>query len=161
MRYDERRPSGVVIHVVSAIGRKAASIKAGAEHSNQCKHHRAVQTASCTSRRNTESNSTNSTQNEFMTTSSNCRTPFVIRVINKPRMLLELTNTTEMTVKSVDILTVFLKDESTAAGPSRAHIDAENSGVLSDRLRHTRARRWTNQLGCHASHSSRACRCAG
>ena len=35
VRYDERRPSEEVIHVVSAIGRKAASIKAGAEHSNQ------------------------------------------------------------------------------------------------------------------------------
>ena len=38
----------------------------------------------------------------------------------KPRILLELTNTTEMALKSIEILTVFLKDE--AAGPSRAHI---------------------------------------
>jgi hypothetical protein len=40
----------------------------------------------------------------------------------KPRALLELTNTTEMTVKSIEILTIFLKDEAPAAGPSRAHI---------------------------------------
>ena len=40
----------------------------------------------------------------------------------KPRGLLELTNTTEMVLKSIDILTVFLKDEGPAAGSSRAHI---------------------------------------
>jgi hypothetical protein len=58
-----------------------------------------------------------------MTTSSNGRAPFIIRFMNtKPRVLLELTNTTEMTLKSIEILTVFLKDEGPAAGPSRAHI---------------------------------------
>lgn len=40
----------------------------------------------------------------------------------KPRVLLELTNTTETTLKSIEILTVFLKDEQSMAGPSRAHI---------------------------------------
>ena len=40
----------------------------------------------------------------------------------KPRVLLELTNTTEMTLKSIEILTVFLKDEGPVAGASRAHI---------------------------------------
>jgi len=40
----------------------------------------------------------------------------------KPRVLLELTNTTEMTLKSIEILTIFLKDEGPAAGASRAHI---------------------------------------
>ena len=39
-----------------------------------------------------------------------------------PRMLLEITNTTANTLKSVEILTVFLKDEEGSAGPSRAHI---------------------------------------
>jgi len=64
----------------------------------------------------------NSAQNEFMIT-SNCRTPFIIRFMNtKPRILMELTNTTEMTLKSIEILTVFLKDEGPAAGSSRAHI---------------------------------------
>ena len=58
-----------------------------------------------------------------MTTISNYRTPFIIRFMDtKPRVLLELTNTTEMTLKSIDILTVFLKDEGPAAGSSRAHI---------------------------------------
>src|SRR5258705_9765029 len=58
-----------------------------------------------------------------MTTSTNYRKTFIIRFMNtKPRMLLELTNTTEMALKCIDILTIFLKDESTVAGPSRAHI---------------------------------------
>ena len=58
-----------------------------------------------------------------MTTVANTRTPFVIRFMNtKPRLLLELTNTTERTLKSVEILTVFLKDEESLGGPSRAHI---------------------------------------
>ncbi|HET8670293.1 MAG TPA: hypothetical protein VFM05_06565, partial [Candidatus Saccharimonadales bacterium] len=39
----------------------------------------------------------------------------------KPRMLMEITNTTAKTLKSVEILTVFLKDED-ASGLSRAHI---------------------------------------
>ena len=34
VRYDERWPGEEVIHVVSAIGRTAASIQAGAEHGN-------------------------------------------------------------------------------------------------------------------------------
>lgn len=56
-------------------------------------------------------------------TTSNCRTPFVIRFMDtKPRILLELTNTTDTTLKSIEILTVFLKDEGPAAGSSRAHI---------------------------------------
>jgi len=48
VRYDECRPGEEVIYVVSTIGRKAASIKAGAEHSNQwsiieqCKQHLAL-----------------------------------------------------------------------------------------------------------------------
>jgi len=37
-------------------------------------------------------------------------------------MLMEITNTTASTLKSVDILTVFLKDEESSSAPSRAHI---------------------------------------
>ena len=51
------------------------------------------------------------------------RAPLVIRLIDtKPRMLMEITNTTAMTLKSVEILTVFLKDEQGSSAPSRAHI---------------------------------------
>jgi len=64
-----------------------------------------------------------SPQNEFMTTVSNYRTPFIIRFLDtKPRILLELTNTTEMTLKSIEILTVFLKSDGPTADPSGAHI---------------------------------------
>src|SRR5687768_6184901 len=56
-------------------------------------------------------------------TTNNSKTPFLIRFVDtKPRVLLELTNTTEMTLRSIEILTIFLKDEGPTAGPSRAHI---------------------------------------
>ncbi|HKU74618.1 MAG TPA: hypothetical protein VJR02_11900 [Pyrinomonadaceae bacterium] len=56
-------------------------------------------------------------------TSNNRRAPLIIRFMDtKPRMLMEITNTTAKTLRSVEILTVFLKDEETSAGPSRAHI---------------------------------------
>ena len=56
-------------------------------------------------------------------TSNNSRGAFVIRFMDtKPRMLMEITNTTAKTLKSVEILTVFLKNEETSSGPSRAHI---------------------------------------
>jgi hypothetical protein len=40
----------------------------------------------------------------------------------KPRMLLELTNETETTLRLVEILTVFLKAEATEVAPSETHI---------------------------------------
>ena len=44
--------------------------------------------------------------------------------INGPStVLVELTNSSEMTLKSIEILTIFLKDEETpGGGPSQAHI---------------------------------------
>jgi len=50
--------------------------------------------------------------------------PFTFRFIDaKPRVLLELENTTERAFRSVEILTIFLKDEQTADGvSSQAHI---------------------------------------
>ncbi len=49
---------------------------------------------------------------------------FIFRFIDAPaRVLLELTNATEHTLKSVEIMTVFLKDKATpGGGPSQAHI---------------------------------------
>jgi hypothetical protein len=49
---------------------------------------------------------------------------FIFRFIDvPPRVLLELTNATDNTLKSIEILTVFLKDEETpGGGPSQAHI---------------------------------------
>ena len=56
-------------------------------------------------------------------TSNNNRAPLVIRFMDtKPRMLMEITNTTARTLKSVEILTVFLKDEQDSTASSRAHI---------------------------------------
>ena len=56
-------------------------------------------------------------------TNTNSRTPLVIRFIDtKPRMLMEITNTTAKTLKSVEILTVFLTNDEDLAGFSRAHI---------------------------------------
>ena len=40
----------------------------------------------------------------------------------KPRMLLELSNETDMTLRSVEILTVFLKQDATEIVPCEAHI---------------------------------------
>jgi hypothetical protein len=49
---------------------------------------------------------------------------FDFRFIDAPtRVLMELTNTTEKTLKTVEILTIFLKDNDTpGGGPSQAHI---------------------------------------
>jgi hypothetical protein len=59
-----------------------------------------------------------------MSTHYNNEKPFTFRFIDgKPRVLLELQNTTEKALRSVEILTVFLKDEETPdGGPSQAHI---------------------------------------
>jgi len=62
-----------------------------------------------------------------MSTNNNNQKPFSFRIIDtKPRVLLELENTTEKALRSVEILTIFLKDEETpGGGPSQAHIRFE------------------------------------
>ena len=62
-----------------------------------------------------------------MSTNNDNEKPFTFRFIDtKPRVLLELKNTTEKALRSVEILTVFLKDEETQdGGPSQAHIRFE------------------------------------
>ena len=58
-----------------------------------------------------------------MTANSKPKKTFIFRFIDaRPKVLLELTNATEQTLKSIEILTVFLKDEETDGGPSQAHI---------------------------------------
>src|ERR1700682_1428573 len=59
-----------------------------------------------------------------MTANSNIAKPFSFRFIDtSSKVLLELTNASENTVKSIEILTVFLKDQETpGGGPSQAHI---------------------------------------
>lgn len=50
--------------------------------------------------------------------------PFTFQFVEAgPNVVLELTNATDRTLRSVEILTVFLKDEVTpGGGPSQAHI---------------------------------------
>ena len=59
-----------------------------------------------------------------MSTNNNKEKPFTFRFIDtKPRVLLELENTTDRGFRSIEILTIFLKDEETPdGGPSQAHI---------------------------------------
>lgn len=55
--------------------------------------------------------------------SNKSRGPFVVRFMDtRPRMLMEITNTAASTLKSVEILTVFLKDQGTSTARSPAHI---------------------------------------
>jgi hypothetical protein len=89
-----------------------------------------------------------STENEFMTTISNGRMPFIISFIDtKPRVQLELMNTTEMLLKSIEILTVFLKDEGPRAGASRAHIRFERINFVQPKQKVVVSHRtWINGL---------------
>ncbi len=49
--------------------------------------------------------------------------PFAVRFVDlEAKVVLELINVTDQSFKSVEILTVFLKDESSQGGPSQAHI---------------------------------------
>lgn len=82
------------------------------------------------------------------------RAPFGIRFKKtNSRLLLELTNTSETLLKSVEILTVFLKDEGTPGGSSRSHIrfdqvrsmQPKESAVLSHRT-------WINGRPASESH---------
>lgn len=48
---------------------------------------------------------------------------FHFQFINAPpTVVVELTNASENTLKSIEILTIFLKDKETPGGPSQAHI---------------------------------------
>ena len=51
----------------------------------------------------------------------------------KPRVLLELTNETETTLRSVEILTIFLKDQATESAPCEAHIRFDTIKSMSPR----------------------------
>ena len=67
-----------------------------------------------------------------MNTNTNAQKPFIFRFIDaSPKVLLELTNETEKTLKSIEILTIFLKDEETpGGGPSQAHIRFDAVGSM-------------------------------
>ena len=51
----------------------------------------------------------------------------------RPRVLLEITNETETSLRTIEILTVFLKDEETADTPCEAHIRFDTIKSMSPR----------------------------
>jgi hypothetical protein len=56
---------------------------------------------------------------------------FTIRFVEAPpKILLELTNTTDKPLKCVEVLSIFLKDEDTPGSPSRAHIKFDAVSVI-------------------------------
>jgi hypothetical protein len=56
-------------------------------------------------------------------TMSKSEAPFTVKFIDtSSRVFLELTNTTDLPFKCVEILTIFLKDEEAPGNPSRSHI---------------------------------------
>ncbi len=67
-----------------------------------------------------------------MSSNSPTEKPFISRFIEaKPKILLELTNASENTLNSIEILTVFLKDKETpGGGPSQAHIKFDSIKCL-------------------------------
>ena len=80
---------------------------------------------------------------------------FNFRFINGPStVLVELTNSSEMTLKSIEILTIFLKDKETpGGGPSQAHIRFD--GVKSMKPGETTVlshRTWINGKPADADH---------
>jgi hypothetical protein len=67
-----------------------------------------------------------------MSANSNPAKPFQFRFVDTgANVVLELMNATEQTLKSVEVLTVFLKDEVTpGGGPSQAHIKFDAVGSI-------------------------------
>ena len=88
---------------------------------------------------------------------ANARTekPFIFEFIDTPsRVLLQLTNMTDRTLKSIEILTVFLKHEaSSGRDPSQAHIRFD--AVASMKPRETAVlshRTWINGTPADTDH---------
>jgi hypothetical protein len=73
--------------------------------------------------------------------------PFAFSFVNgEASLLLELVNTTDLTLRSIEVLTVFLKDEATiGGGPSQAHIRFEGIKAMLPKERAVVAHRtWIN-----------------
>jgi hypothetical protein len=94
-----------------------------------------------------------------MTINSKTAKPFTFQFIDsESSILLELMNATEHTLKSIEILTVFLKDEETpGGGPSQAHIkfDAINS-ILPQEKAVLSHRTWVNGKPVSTDHDQLA-----
>ena len=90
-----------------------------------------------------------------MSTNFKLSKPFLFSFIDtKSRLLLELTNTTDETLKSIEVLTVFLKDEETAGGgPSQAHIRFDPVRSMQPREKAVLSHRtWVNGRPADAEH---------
>ena len=90
-----------------------------------------------------------------MTANSKTEKPFMFRFIDAPsKVLLELTNESEKTLKSIDILTIFLKDEQTpGGGPSQAHIRFDGISSMQPRERAVLSHRtWINGRPANTDH---------
>lgn len=90
-----------------------------------------------------------------MTTDSKTSRPFLIRFVDtNSGVLLELTNTTAETLRSIEILTVFLKDEETpGGGPSQAHIRFDPIKSMQPREKAILSHRtWVNGIPADANH---------
>jgi hypothetical protein len=90
-----------------------------------------------------------------MNTNLKTTKPFLFSFIDtKSRLLLELTNTTDELLKSIEILTVFLKDEDTVGGgPSRAHIRFDAVRFMQPREKAVLSHRtWVNGRPADADH---------
>ena len=63
-------------------------------------------------------------ERKIMTTDNFMKKTFSFRFIDAPsKVVVELTNASEKTLKSIEVLTIFLKDNETpGGGPSQAHI---------------------------------------
>jgi len=86
---------------------------------------------------------------------SNSAKPLTLEFIGAgSETLLQLTNATEQTLKSVEILTVFLKDEATqGGGPSQAHIKFEGVKSIQPKGRAVLSHRtWINGKPVGANH---------
>jgi hypothetical protein len=72
--------------------------------------------------------------------------PFAVRFVDlESKVVLELINVTDQSFKSVEILTVFLKDESPRGGPSQAHIRFDTvSAILPKTNVALSHKTWTN-----------------
>ena len=67
-----------------------------------------------------------------MTINASAEKPFTFEFIDEgPQVLLELTNASDQTLKWVEVLDVFLKDEDTpGGGPSTAHIKFKDTEYI-------------------------------
>lgn len=87
--------------------------------------------------------------------STNLKKPFRFSFIDtKSRLLLELTNATDEVLKSIEILTVFLKDEETVGGgPSQVHIRFDPVRSMQPREKAVLSHRtWVNGRPADADH---------